>query len=161
MNKKVIFCPVCGMASDSSFEKVSYQGRCFYFCSMQCRENFDNHPTLYVTGKPKAVRIKQRTMILRKAPDSQVSEQIIQQLTKLMGIYDVSINDKKLLIRYDLLQVTAEQIGLALMCTEASLNISWYRQLTQAWHYYYEEIELDNLAAPAMSCCNRPPIVKV
>ena len=42
--------PVCGMEVDerSAEEKSTYQGQTYYFCSSDCREEFDSSPDEYI-----------------------------------------------------------------------------------------------------------------
>lgn len=45
-------CPVCGMEADQDQAKrkdhtSDYQGRQYYFCSAQCRDDFDEDPDVY------------------------------------------------------------------------------------------------------------------
>jgi YHS domain-containing protein len=43
-------CPVCGMDVDSKTApaKTSYEGRTYFFCSNQCKEQFEMDPQRYV-----------------------------------------------------------------------------------------------------------------
>lgn len=51
--------PVCGMSIDSNSAAGSsiYQGQTYYFCSTQCKTQFDANPPKYVssggTARPK------------------------------------------------------------------------------------------------------------
>ena len=47
--------PVCGMMIDSNSAagNSDYQGTRYYFCSTDCKEEFDEHPADYVSGSPK------------------------------------------------------------------------------------------------------------
>jgi YHS domain-containing protein len=42
--------PVCGMEVDekTAKDRSSFEGRAFYFCSADCREEFDESPEEYV-----------------------------------------------------------------------------------------------------------------
>jgi len=44
--------PVCGMEVDenSAKDRSSFEGKTFYFCSTDCREEFDEAPEEYVGG---------------------------------------------------------------------------------------------------------------
>jgi Cu+-exporting ATPase len=44
--------PVCGMEVDenSAKDRSSFEGKPFYFCSTDCREEFDEAPEDYVGG---------------------------------------------------------------------------------------------------------------
>jgi YHS domain-containing protein len=39
--------PVCGMQVDRSAIISTYQDKTYYFCSMECKQKFDNNPELY------------------------------------------------------------------------------------------------------------------
>ncbi|MEW6081402.1 MAG: YHS domain-containing protein [Bacillota bacterium] len=45
--------PVCGqeVKSGSSPEKSSFQGSTYFFCSKQCRSQFESNPSLYSSKK--------------------------------------------------------------------------------------------------------------
>ena len=44
--------PVCGMNVDekSAAGKSEYKGQTYYFCSSQCKQQFDKNPQSYVTS---------------------------------------------------------------------------------------------------------------
>ncbi|RPI86442.1 MAG: YHS domain-containing protein [Chloroflexi bacterium] len=43
--------PVCGMdvTYDTAQARTEYQGQTYYFCSLGCKESFDQNPERYVT----------------------------------------------------------------------------------------------------------------
>ena len=43
--------PVCGMSVDpgKAAGNSSYQGKTYYFCSLDCKKNFDKNPAQYTT----------------------------------------------------------------------------------------------------------------
>lgn len=43
--------PVCGMNidADQAQWKSEYQGKTYYFCSQQCKQQFDQDPARYVS----------------------------------------------------------------------------------------------------------------
>ncbi len=43
--------PVCGMEVDKNKaqEKANYQGKTYWFCSKQCRQEFEKNPQRYAT----------------------------------------------------------------------------------------------------------------
>lgn len=47
--------PVCGMPVDPSHAKAAavHDGRTYFFCSISCREKFEQDPTKFVTTKPR------------------------------------------------------------------------------------------------------------
>ena len=41
--------PVCGMKVDEkTSEKTTYQGKTYYFCSAECKQDFNENPANYV-----------------------------------------------------------------------------------------------------------------
>src|SRR4029450_5602849 len=50
--------PVCGMTIDSNSAAASssYQGQAYYFCSTQCKTQFDANPAKYVSSAGSARR---------------------------------------------------------------------------------------------------------
>ena len=40
--------PVCGMQVDRSALISSYQGQTYYFCSVECKEQFEKNPENYI-----------------------------------------------------------------------------------------------------------------
>jgi len=47
--------PVCGMEVDerSATDKVTHQGQTYYFCSKDCKDEFQAHPEEYIGGERK------------------------------------------------------------------------------------------------------------
>ena len=37
--------PVCGMRTDDSGPSITHGGETYYFCSNQCKQSFEGHPT--------------------------------------------------------------------------------------------------------------------
>ncbi len=156
-------CPVCGMKANADLPSVEYQKMFFHFCSKQCRETFIARPNLYRirAGNVRNEAIKRRTMHLAEQLDNEVTELLIPYLTELMGVKDVVIEEDKVHVTYDLLQVTEEQIENALVDVGVQLGSGWVDRFRRGWVHDSEEIELDNLAAPPAPCCNRaPPRIK-
>ena len=50
--------PVCGMTIDSASAagKADYQGQTYYFCSKQCKTQFESNPAKFLSTKPGARR---------------------------------------------------------------------------------------------------------
>ena len=49
-------CPVCGMKVDEkTAEKATYQGKTYYFCSTECKDEFNANPGEY-TGQTATAR---------------------------------------------------------------------------------------------------------
>jgi len=131
----------------------------FRFCSEQCRETFAAHPSLYSTkvGKERSEILKRRSMRLAKPLDNEVTELIVPYLTEMMGVKEVVVEDSKVHITYDLLQVTEMQIEKALIEVGIQLGGGWLERICHGWVHDSEEIELDNLAAPPALLPNRAP----
>jgi len=152
-------CPVCGMKAQVEVSSVEHYKMFFHFCSDQCRETFIAHPSLYSAkiGKERSVILKRRTMRLTAPLDNEVAKPLIPYLTEMMGVKEVAVENNKVHITYDLLQVTEMQIEKALVEVGVQLGGGWLERLRRGWVHDSEEIELDNLAAPPAPCCNRPP----
>jgi len=152
-------CPVCGMAVEAEVATVEHHKMYFHFCSEQCREMFIAHPSLYSAkvGKERSEILKRRTMRLAEPLDHEVAELLVPHLLEMMGVKEVLIEDNKVHITYDLLQVTEMQIEKALVEVGIQLGGSWLERLCRGWVHDSEEIELDNLAAPPELLPNRAP----
>lgn len=65
--------PVCGMAMDEKdiFETSLYKGSLYYFCSKECKENFDRDPeTLLGMKRAREKKIEEeRSRVLEKVMD--------------------------------------------------------------------------------------------
>ncbi|GMR03334.1 MAG: hypothetical protein BMS9Abin21_168 [Thermodesulfovibrionia bacterium] len=51
--------PVCGMeieVNGAATMKLQHKDQAFYFCSSECKEKFDNNPTLYIEPSQKQIR---------------------------------------------------------------------------------------------------------
>jgi len=151
-------CPVCG-PNASTAHAAEYHKMLFHFCSEQCRENFQAHPGLYSGKRPTdtAAVIKHRKLRLARALKSTAAEALSAHLRSITGVKEVSAQESRLAIRYDLLQLTLTQIERALDRRGFPLDSGWWQKLRRAWMRTTEENELDNLATPASACCNRPP----
>lgn len=152
-------CPVCGMKAISEVSSVEHHKMYFHFCSHQCRETFIAHPNLYSArlGKERKEILKRRTMRLTEPLNNEVAELLVPYLKELMGVEEVTIEREKMLIIYDLLQVKEIQIEKALTEIGLQLGNGWLERLHRSWVQDCEEVELNNLAAPASACCNRAP----
>ncbi len=47
--------PVCGMKVSKKYARVrtGYQGKMYYFCSVQCKDNFENEPERWLSKPQK------------------------------------------------------------------------------------------------------------
>lgn len=144
------------MDASSSSLQVDRVAVVYYFCSVQCQDNFLAHPALYV-GKPLETSIKQRRFVLGMSLDCAQAMQLEQTMLQMMGIHGLQVDAEVVAIEYNLLEVTAGQIETALANAGASLGTGWSLRFKRGWVHYIEENELDNLAAGDIPCCNRPP----
>ncbi len=152
-------CPVCGMETTPDTPTVEYHKMFFHFCSEQCRKTFLDHPGLYSSkvGKERNKILKRRTMTLAEPLDDETRKLIISSLMKMMGVQEVVIEESRVSVTYDLLQITEEQIEKTLAEVGAKLGAGWLERLRRSWVHDSEEIELDNLAAPPALRRNQPP----
>jgi len=152
-------CPVCGMKTMPEVAAIEHHKMFFHFCSEQCRKMFMQHPGLYSgkIGKEQSKILKRRTMSLAEPVDDEVRKRIISSLQKMMGVQEVSAEEGKVSVTYDLRQVTEGQIEEALAEVGAKLGGGWLDRLRRSWVHESEETELDNLAAPPAPQRNRPP----
>jgi len=154
-------CPVCGMDAAHSSIRSEHLGVEYRFCSEQCRETFIARPQLYLAGNSpkKAGRtiVKRRMFSLDQPVTSDQAQRLTEALNQLMGVRNVRIENQKIAIIYDLLEVTAEQIERILEDTGSGLGSGWAKRLKRGWIHYTEENELDNLADAPGACCNKPP----
>ena len=152
-------CPVCGMKSIPEVPSVEHHKMYFHFCSQQCHETFIARPNLYSArlGKERKEILKRRTMRLTEPLNSEVAELLVPYLIEMMGVEAVTVEGDKVHITYDLLQVKEIHIEKALAEIGLQLGNGWLERLRRSWLNDCEEVELDNLAAPASACCNRAP----
>lgn len=143
---------VCGMQVESGKQQLVYRGVAYSFCSSQCRERFEVNPHLYVglpgTKAPKQEGrsvIKQRSLRLAQ-PLSPGQETVLRnELQSMMGIQSVSFEGDRMVIAYDLLQATAEQIEEKLGEIGIRLGEGLAERLCRAFVHYEEECTIGNL----------------
>lgn len=152
-------CPVCGMKVGAGPFTLEYHKMIIHFCSEQCRETFKTHPGLYNSkqDKDRVEVIKRRRMRLSGPLDPEAVQAITEYLQALMGVKEIHLEGRSLLIRYDLLQLTLMQIERSLNEVDIELDNSWWQRLRRSWTHNTEKNELDNLASTPGTCCNRPP----
>ena len=151
-------CPVCGMRASEEVSSVEFHKMYFHFCSEQCREMFIAYPTLYrikAAGKDRNEILKRRTMRIAEPLGEAGTELLVPYLEALMGVKEVMIEDDKVHIAYDLLQVTEMQIEKVLVEVGLQLGGDWLERLRRGWVHDCEENELDNLVAPPALLPNR------
>lgn len=159
INPKEGHCPVCGMKVGAGLFTLEYHKIFFHFCSEQCRETFRAHPGLYNVNQAKERNeiIKRRKLLIAEAPDSETSRAIAEYLQAMMGVKEVRLEGRVLLIHYDLLQQTLAQIVRSLREIDIKLDDGWWQKLRRSLACNTEENELHNLAATPRACCNHLP----
>lgn len=143
---------VCGMQVNSGDNQVEYLGVLYSFCSEQCKERFQANPHLYV-GLPgqKAPKqhgvslIKRRRLRLAKPLATDESMSVRDTLQSMMGVQGVLAEGDCVVITYDMLQATAEQIEEKLAEIGIQLGKGWAERLRRAFVHYEEETEAGNL----------------
>lgn len=143
---------VCGMQVESGKHQLEYLGVPYSFCSRQCQERFQANPHLYV-GMPgqKAPKqkglsvIKQRRLSLAQPLSSRQARALSDALQAMMGIQTVSVEGDSVVITYDLLQATVEQVEEELAEIGVQLGEGWAERLRRAFVHYEEECEVGSL----------------
>ena len=146
-------CPVCHMQVPAGQLGIVYQGIHLSFCSKQCQERFQSLPHLYI-GSPGqeaakqagAESVKRRSYVLDRPLSTAQARAVSESLARMMGIRDVAVQGVDVTIRYDLLEVTAEQIERVLEVAGARLGNGWGERMHRALVHYAEECETSNLA---------------
>lgn len=143
---------VCGMQVNSGDNQLVYQGCVYSFCSKQCRERFQANPRLYVglpgqeAPKQEGLSvIKQRRLRLAQPLSSGQAKTLSDALQTMMGIHAVSAEGDSVVIAYDLLQATEEQIEEKLAGIGVQLGEGFAERLRRAFVHYEEECEAGNL----------------
>ncbi|BCE00790.1 hypothetical protein [Marinicellulosiphila megalodicopiae] len=160
--KVILPCPVCAMSVDKESVLHTYLVVDYYFCSRQCLLRFKSHPGLYC-GNPKSGKsvkqrgveeIKKRKITLSISMLDDQIQTLNDSIKKLMGIKEVTIYDKEILVTYDLIVISLEEIEHAIEAN-LSINTSTTNTLKRKWIHYTESCELDNLANPvSKGCCH-------
>lgn len=143
---------VCGMQVESGGNQIVYLGISYAFCSKQCQERFLANPHLYV-GMPgqKAPKqkglsvIKQRRLRLAQPLSSSQARALSDALQAMMGIQTVSVEGTSVVITYDLLQATVEQVEEKLAEIGVQLGEGLAERLRRAFVHYEEECEVGSL----------------
>lgn len=74
--------------------------------------------------------------------DAMQAEQVKSALLEMMGIHEITIEGDKIEIKYDLIQVTAEQISDKLRLIGIKLGGDWIDRLKLAFINNLEETEI-------------------
>lgn len=151
-----IRCPVCRMTKINRSQFLNYQGVVHYFCSPQCLERFTSHTHLFV-GDPQTglsakqknqVVLKQRRIRLNEAIGHDLKKALKQSMQSLMGVKELSFEQRELVVTYDLLEVSLDTIEKAIEDSAAPLRGTMLESIKRNLIHYSEECELDNLAHP-------------
>jgi len=159
MNNHQDHCAVCNVSVEDTRYTEKYGNMLYRFCSEQCRQSFATHPGLY-SHYPfvKSSDItKNRKLRFSEPLDEFKTLKINGRLRELEGVKEWQIKGTTLRIRYDLRQSNLGQVEAVLRQGGVSLDRRWWHRTKHAWLLNTEETELENLAAPAGACCNRPP----
>lgn len=153
---------VCHMQVPSTSFATEYAGGHYAFCSAQCKERFLANPHLYIgfPGRKAPAQegrqvIKCRRFLLSEPLNAIQAEQIKNALLDMMGILEICIDCDKIEIKYDLIQVTAEQLADKLALIGANLGEGWMDRLKLAFVNNLEEIEISSLEVEKKKkCCH-------
>jgi YHS domain-containing protein len=144
--------PVRQMLVTPEQNAINYQGMQFAFCSQQCKERFLANPHLYIglPGEPASKQsgqkvVKRRRLCLDEPLSDADAQRLLEQLHAMMGVYAVEIAADQLIITYDLLQATAEQIETVLQQAGACLGAGRSERLRRVFVHYLEESEVQSL----------------
>lgn len=147
-------CRVCNMDVDDDGIKWDYQKIRYFFCSKQCLNRFREYPHLYIgdprlgkAEKQKGTRvIKCHKLHLKECLDDRDRKKVIQQLNTLMGIKNIDIKGKQIIISYDLMEVSLGDIEVCIESAVGSVDSSGFKGLKQKLVHFSEECELDSLS---------------
>jgi len=153
---------VCQMQVPPTSFATEYAGGHYAFCSAQCRERFLANPHLYIgfPGRKAPAQegvkvIKRHRLSLSMPLDAAQAEQVKRALLEMMGMLEVSIEGNRIEIRYDLIQVTLEQIAGKLGLIGTDLGTGWVDRLKLAFINNLEEIEINSLEVEKKKkCCH-------
>ena len=144
--------PVCGMEVAPTQLETIFEGLHYAFCSEQCRQRFVANPHLYI-GVPgeKAPRqkgielFKRRRFQLDTPLAAQDAVTLTKELSAMMGVKAIEIQDDTVTLTYDLILATAEQLEAKMVEVGAKLGAGWAERLRRGFVHYMEECEVGNL----------------
>ena len=156
--------PVCGMDVEisRSSQWAIYRGTIFHFCSSQCLENFRNAPALYASYKqlrlgPGTEPIPKRRSLDIAPGHATAIEPACRRIGEMMGITSVRAESGRLIVEYDLKQVTLSQIETVAIAEGLKFSLGLHGLRRWLWRSS-ESNELKNAAHPGNgTCCNHPP----
>lgn len=133
----------------------------FFFCSNQCQNRFIANPHLYIghwgrlAAKQRGVCIlKNRIIKLKQTIPSEFGIKISTGLSAMMGVKEVSIEGKRIIICYDLIETTSLQIESEIEQLGGYLKDNLVERTKRAFIHYREEVEIDNLEQDTCSSHN-------
>jgi hypothetical protein len=100
--------------------------------------------------------LKRQSMTLVESLANKNAQLLINNLTEMMGVKEVIVDEDKVHISYDLLRVIRKKIELRLIEVGVLFGNDWIEYSRRAWVHNSEENELANLAA-AIHYYNRSP----
>lgn len=83
--------------------------------------------------------------------------EVCQVLIRVKGIATTLDVSGKLVVEYDLAQVTFEQIEPLILSAGLQFHGKLH-ELQRSWWKYTEKNELENVRRPVSHCCNKPPV---
>lgn len=146
-------CPVCEMSASDSSLQTQYRGNSYWFCSTQCEKRFESRPHLYV-GDPwhgQSVKqkgeevVKSHRINLNIVPSPLISDLLVRELEKLMGLKSVRLQGQTIEVTYDLIQISLAEIEKVIETAYGGLKSGIVESLRRGLIHNSEECELDNL----------------
>lgn len=155
---------VCGMEVDATSFAHDYLGTRYAFCSKQCRERFLTHPHLFIglPGRPAPKQegrnvLKRRNFELDAPLDADQARMVEERVHALMGVEAVEVHGTQVIVTYDLLQVTAEQIESEFEAAGVQLGNGWAATLKRGFVHFTEECEVGHLEVGPRFGSHRSP----
>ncbi len=126
----------------------------YAFCSEQCRERFRRYPHLFVGDPAHGPSEKQKGRVERKAHriklvaavEGTKRESLRNAVESLMGVETVDVGGDQVLVVYDLVQVSLNDIEDAIIAEIGGIREGVTDKIRRAFIHYSEECELENLA---------------
>jgi len=146
-------CPVCEMVVTKDDIFHCFRGIDFWFCSEHCKTRFIKYSSVFVgdpqhgkSAKQQGARvIKMNKITLIEKPDTVIAGRVINNINQLMGVDFVEIEADQILVIYDLLQVSLEDIENATVLAFGKLSSSITERIKRTIIHYNEECELGNI----------------
>ena len=149
---------VCGMDITTDDITIDYQGIHYVFCSEQCLQRFKSNPHLYIgfpgIEAPKHAgkdAIRSRTLMLSEPISQELADKMVDAVLDMMGVQTIIVQDNRIQVTYDLLQVTEVQIVESIVKVGALLDDGWKESVRRAFIESFEETELAAMEASPKS----------